>query len=99
MVYSGPMKKMNKMIGLGVIVACALFPSLGVAVAQSDAQSADLSTTQTSDDYSVIQQDLQQNKLSDALKRIQMLEQENRFLAKRVELLERNVNDIKNDRY
>jgi hypothetical protein len=99
MVYFGPMRKVSKMIGLGVIVAWALFPLPSVAVAQSDVQSADSSKTRTSDDYSVIQQDLQQSKLSDALKRIQMLEQENRFLAKRVELLERNVNDIKNDRY
>lgn len=53
----------------------------------------------TESNYDQMQANLQQDRLSDALRRIQMLEQSNRFLSRRVELLERDVNDIKNDRY
>lgn len=51
------------------------------------------------DDYNALEKDLKQDRLADALQRIQILEQDVRFLRRRVELLERDVNDIKNDRY
>jgi hypothetical protein len=86
---SDGIKALGKVTGVCALMVLALLPA---AVAADTVQAA-------SDDYTTIQKDLTQDRLSDALRRIQMLEQENRFLAKRVELLERNVNDIKNDRY
>ncbi|HQB94050.1 MAG TPA: hypothetical protein PK997_02450 [Candidatus Omnitrophota bacterium] len=91
---SNGIKALGKVTGVCALMVLALLPA---AVAADTVQAA--SGVPASDDYTTIQKDLTQDRLSDALRRIQMLEQENRFLAKRVELLERNVNDIKNDRY
>lgn len=47
--------------------------------------------------YDELQTDLKKDRLTDALKRIQVLEQENRFQTRRIEKLERDVNDLRNN--
>ena len=84
-------KALASAAGTGVFVGLFSLLAANVCFAQTGSSNTD--------NYSTIQKDLKQDSLSDALRRIQVLEQESRFLARRIELLERNVSDIKSDRY
>ena len=85
---------------LGAVLPVSFLLVSGLAVAQTTATAKGLTAdAATAEDYDSLQEDIKQSQVRDALRRIQMLEQSNRFLSKRIELLERKVDDIRNDRY
>lgn len=100
------MKKHTMML-MGGMLFLAIFPHKAAqaaeqtdpAVSPVTSVSAPSGQQTPADDYSALEKDLKKDRLADALQRIQILEQDGRFLRRRVEMLERDVNDIKNDRY
>jgi hypothetical protein len=81
-----------------VVVLFSLLPFVPVAAAEDESTDEGLTNIPNSpDDYGDLQTNLKKDSLADALRRIRALEQDNRFQTKRIELLERNVDDLKND--
>ena len=88
---------------LGVVLLLAFLPLGGFALAQTEA-TTDAATDEgitaipnSPDDYNNLQAGMKKDRLADALRRIQALEQENRFQTRRIEKLERDVNDLRNN--
>ena len=93
--------KENRTLKIAGIVLLVLFlPIASLALAQTSASAKGIATgADTPEDYDSLQKDLKQAQRTDALQRIRMLEQQQRCLSKRIELLERKVDDIRNERY